>query len=190
MATVLTNWKDIPGDSREKYQLYLASREWSVKKEAVHERSGGICERCGMNPADHVHHMTYERKYAERLEDLADFCKGCHEWWHDKSKADPRPADPLSINLIMRPRLVSQFGDVTIGISRKAFDKNHLVGELSPTEKVVSLSIQQEATEREDQESFFSKMTVDLCEREVGELIAWLQAVQKRQLAANKREAE
>lgn len=29
------DWKTIP-DSKEKYQLYLCSREWGVLKEAVH----------------------------------------------------------------------------------------------------------------------------------------------------------
>lgn len=55
---------------KERYQQYLCSREWAVLKEQVHKRSGGICERCGFHPLDRVHHLTYARKYKERLEDL------------------------------------------------------------------------------------------------------------------------
>lgn len=83
------NWKTM-AEGREKYQAYLASREWSVLKEAVKKRAGGYCERCHVNPLDHVHHLTYARKYAERLEDLQAQCKACHEFTHDKSSYDPK----------------------------------------------------------------------------------------------------
>jgi hypothetical protein len=82
-------------DGKEKYSAYLCSREWSVLKEEVKLRSGGICERCLVNPMDHVHHLTYKRKYAERLEDLQACCMHCHEFIHAKSHTDPavnRPA--------------------------------------------------------------------------------------------------
>jgi hypothetical protein len=82
------DWRNCP-DDREKYQLYLASREWAVKRDAVRTRSGGICERCRINPLDHVHHLTYIRKYDERPEDLEAMCKGCHEFTHNKSSFDP-----------------------------------------------------------------------------------------------------
>lgn len=84
-----TRWQDIAGDSREKYGLYLCSREWCELREAVRARSGGICERCKRNPMDAAHHLTYVRKYAERLEDLQAICNGCHEFTHGKSDDDP-----------------------------------------------------------------------------------------------------
>jgi hypothetical protein len=82
------NWKKMP-EGKEKYAAYLCSREWSVLKEAVRERSGGVCERCTSNPMDHVHHLTYARKYSEELVDLQACCKQCHEFIHGKSDCDP-----------------------------------------------------------------------------------------------------
>lgn len=87
-------WQEM-AEGKEKYSAYLCSREWSVLKEQVRARSGGICERCTINPMDHVHHLTYERKYREELEDLQACCKPCHEFIHAKSDNDPagdRPA--------------------------------------------------------------------------------------------------
>jgi hypothetical protein len=92
-------WQSIDGNDREKYQAYLASREWASRKEAVKRRSGGTCERCLINPMDHVHHLTYARKYAEPLTDLQALCKPCHDFTHAKSDTDPA-AVPL---LFRRP---------------------------------------------------------------------------------------
>jgi Fe-S cluster assembly scaffold protein SufB len=55
----------------------------------VLDRCGGICERCDSNRADCVHHLTYARKYSERLEDLAGWCNACHEFTHGKCDFDP-----------------------------------------------------------------------------------------------------
>lgn len=73
----------------EKYQLYLASREWAIIKEAIKKRCGGICERCRNAPMYAVHHMTYIRKYHERLEDLQGVCNPCHEYLSGKTSRDP-----------------------------------------------------------------------------------------------------
>lgn len=81
-------WQTMP-EGPEKYAAYLASRDWAVKKEAVNQRAGGKCERCGVNPPANVHHLTYIRKYEERLEDLAAWCRGCHEFTHGKTDVDP-----------------------------------------------------------------------------------------------------
>lgn len=82
------DWHDVE-DDRKKYAAYLCSREWNVKKEAVHERAKGKCERCGIFPINAVHHLTYERKYREELTDLQGTCKPCHEFTHGKSNCDP-----------------------------------------------------------------------------------------------------
>lgn len=88
MAKEKSKWEHGP-DSKEKYNLYLASREWNVLRELVAVRSDGICERCHHNKMDHVHHLTYERKYCELPEDLQAICKGCHDFTHAKSNDDP-----------------------------------------------------------------------------------------------------
>ena len=83
-----TNWRDVENE-KEKYAAYLCSREWSVLKEAVHKRAGGLCERCKVFPITAVHHLTYARKYAEQLEDLAGHCEHCHAFTHGKAEFDP-----------------------------------------------------------------------------------------------------
>jgi len=88
-ATKAANWRNIEND-REKYAAYLCSREWAVKKEAVHKRADGKCERCKVLPIDAVHHLTYERKYVEPLEDMEGHCESCHEFTHGKSTFDPQ----------------------------------------------------------------------------------------------------
>lgn len=81
-------WKELP-DSAEKYQAYLCSPEWGRLRALVAERSGGTCERCRVNPAAAVHHLTYRRKYHEDLEDLIHECEGCHRYSHGLSDQDP-----------------------------------------------------------------------------------------------------
>jgi len=78
------------GHEAEKYQAYLCSREWSILKEAVRERAGGMCERCFVNPMQACHHLTYIRKYEERLSDLQAICDDCHSYTHGKSSSDKR----------------------------------------------------------------------------------------------------
>ena len=81
----------------EKYQAYLASREWALKRNAVMKRCAGRCERCNWNEAYHVHHLTYARKYEESLEDLRALCIGCHEFTHGKSDLDPALSSPTML---------------------------------------------------------------------------------------------
>jgi hypothetical protein len=73
----------------EQRQRYYGSREWSVLKRAVHERSGGRCERCRANAGAAVHHITYARLYHEDLDDLWHLCRGCHAFIHAHSDIDP-----------------------------------------------------------------------------------------------------
>lgn len=87
----MSDWRAIT-DDREKYKAYLCSREWALLRNAVRNRCGGKCERCKVNEMECVHHLTYARKYAERLEDLAGWCNACHEFTHGKSDFDPAAA--------------------------------------------------------------------------------------------------
>ncbi len=74
---------------QERYARYMTSREWAIRKRPVKERSGGVCERCKINPSTAVHHLTYERIYRERLEDLQDICEACHSFIHGLTFEDP-----------------------------------------------------------------------------------------------------
>lgn len=84
----MSDWKAIT-DDREKYKAYLCSREWALLRNGVRDRCGGKCERCKKNDMQCVHHLTYARKYGERLEDLAGWCNACHEFTHGKTDTDP-----------------------------------------------------------------------------------------------------
>jgi len=90
------DWKTATNE-REKYQLYLASREWAEKKEAVKKRSLCTCERCHNAPGEQVHHLTYAHKYAEPLDDLMHLCKPCHEFLSAKTNYDPKRVAPLRL---------------------------------------------------------------------------------------------
>ena len=106
------DWREIK-DEREKYHHYLCSREWSVLKNAVHERAKEVCERCGQHPVDSVHHLTYERKYAEKLEDLAGWCKHCHDFIHGHALWDPRENESR-VPVIDRPNTPMNIEDLLI----------------------------------------------------------------------------
>jgi len=71
------------------YRRYLASREWALKKKAIRERSGGLCERCLMDVMSIVHHLTYEHVGNEPFDDLQGLCHGCHEYLSAASDVDP-----------------------------------------------------------------------------------------------------
>lgn len=89
MASGLKTWRDEGLSEKEKYNLYLCSREWGLKRQAVRERCGGWCERCKAAPMSHVHHLTYARKYREEIGDLAGYCEPCHEFTHGLRDDDP-----------------------------------------------------------------------------------------------------
>jgi hypothetical protein len=74
----------------EKYLAYLCSREWGLKREAVIDRSRGMCERCGWNAGVAVHHKTYARIYREPLSDLIHLCEDCHQFVHGLGNIDRR----------------------------------------------------------------------------------------------------
>ncbi len=65
------------------YQDYLRSDEWRRLRVLVIDRAGGRCERCRCTAGEwNVHHLTYERRGHELLEDLVLLCRPCHEAAH------------------------------------------------------------------------------------------------------------
>jgi len=93
---------------RFNYHKYLASREWALLKRAVHERSGGKCERRHWvlvservekptwvaPPQAAVHHLTYERIGREELDDLLAVCQPCHDYLSGMTDHDPVQLTP------------------------------------------------------------------------------------------------
>lgn len=67
---------------RAAYTAYLQTPEWFAKRQAVFERTNGLCEGCRRKPAVHAHHLTYERLGDELLFDLVAVCRACHQKAH------------------------------------------------------------------------------------------------------------
>ena len=65
------------------YEGYLRSEIWRAKRQFVLDRSGGVCESCGQNDAEHVHHLKYPDVFGhEPLWDLRAVCVPCHKIIH------------------------------------------------------------------------------------------------------------
>ena len=65
-----------------KYQDYLMSDEWEVKRERVLTFWKHRCALCYSDIDINVHHRTYERLGHELLTDLIPLCAECHKNFH------------------------------------------------------------------------------------------------------------
>ncbi len=71
------------GTSRKQlYNLYLLSNKWKRKRNKVLKRDMNKCRKCRSSKHLHVHHLTYERIFVERLSDLITLCSDCHSVAH------------------------------------------------------------------------------------------------------------
>ena len=61
-----------------KHTTYLQSPEWAERRANVLRRDGYICQACLQNPANQVHHLSYDHWGHEPLFDLTSVCKPCH----------------------------------------------------------------------------------------------------------------
>jgi len=106
---------------------YYCSREWGLKKEAVHERSGGTCERCNKNEGAAVHHKTYARLYNENLEDLIHLCEECHGFTHGKTHFDPAAPEPSKVYYKNNVKLDAEHysGELTLLCPHCSFEYLH-----------------------------------------------------------------
>lgn len=69
-----------------KYKEYLNSEAWrALKKMKLEEKPN--CEVC-WEWADTVHHLSYERRWAEKPEDIVSICFNCHEACHYYNSVD------------------------------------------------------------------------------------------------------
>lgn len=69
-----------PSSESLTYDSYLRSREWRELRSRIMSRDMRTCP-CGA-PALHVHHLTYERLFAEHDDDLVSVCQACHTRIH------------------------------------------------------------------------------------------------------------
>jgi 5-methylcytosine-specific restriction endonuclease McrA len=72
---------------RARYDAYILSREWKIKRSLVFKRAHGQCEGCGLDTAVQVHHLTYAHLGDEFLWELRAVCRTCHERVHGKENA-------------------------------------------------------------------------------------------------------
>lgn len=75
-------WEQHELKNISKYQIYLKSESWQIKRQQVIERDNGFCRRCSSKGTD-VHHLHYNNIYNEDLNDLILLCRSCHEKAHN-----------------------------------------------------------------------------------------------------------
>lgn len=63
----------------KRHNEYLAGPQWAVMRARALKRDKFLCQGCGMNLAQEVHHKTYERHKNEMLFDLVSVCLECHK---------------------------------------------------------------------------------------------------------------
>lgn len=64
------------------YGQYICSPDWKRRREWAMQSGGRCCATCSSTKRLEVHHKTYERLGAERLEDLIVLCQACHRAVH------------------------------------------------------------------------------------------------------------
>lgn len=75
-------------DFDDSYRDYLLSDAWKEKRILVKRRCKSICEGCGKNTVQEVHHLTYKNVEKEFLFELVGLCLGCHAAYHAGDKDD------------------------------------------------------------------------------------------------------
>lgn len=71
------------------YEAYLDSDEWRAFRARVIKHYDNKCAKCGAdgkNEILHVHHLTYEKLFKERLSDVELLCVPCHKKADEKRK--------------------------------------------------------------------------------------------------------
>jgi 5-methylcytosine-specific restriction endonuclease McrA len=63
------------------------SSAWFDKRSLVIKRCNNVCEGCGLNDVNEVHHRHYDRVGYEFLFDLIGLCRECHDKLHRYEKA-------------------------------------------------------------------------------------------------------
>lgn len=129
---------------REEYQRYLCSPEWWSKRNAVMDRANHKCEKCGVQAA-HVHHLTYIRKFNERLDDLIALCEQCHEAIHNPKRVNNTRPSRNCYGEVVKSYVDSQVAQAGLADEYQAartavlsaFDANENLNTLSDAQKEV-----------------------------------------------------
>lgn len=79
------------------YREYLKTDWWRQVRLEVIRAAGKRCQRCSATGVTlDVHHLTYVRRGAERLEDLQALCRPCHDILQAFPGSDPREFEPIT----------------------------------------------------------------------------------------------
>jgi len=65
-----------------RYERHLSSDKWQNLRQTVIARANNICELCGKQKVEHVHHTNYDNFGDEAAEDLLGVCSNCHSKLH------------------------------------------------------------------------------------------------------------
>jgi 5-methylcytosine-specific restriction endonuclease McrA len=76
----------VEGRGKPDYARYLRSAQWAYLRRYKLYSAGWRCESCGRRTRLEVHHRTYQRLGAERLEDLQVLCERCHSAKHPDNR--------------------------------------------------------------------------------------------------------
>lgn len=74
----------VPRDLLADYSAYIESPQWQRKRSERMAIDRKQCVLCGSVQNLQVHHVTYERLFNEKMQDLMTVCHGCHEVLHDR----------------------------------------------------------------------------------------------------------
>ena len=69
-----------------RYDAYLKTTAWRLKRQAVMTRANNWCEGCAARAAAEVHHLTYAHMGNEFLFELVAVCKECHTRIHEQAE--------------------------------------------------------------------------------------------------------
>lgn len=64
------------------YYGYIRSLQWKDRRTRYMQKAHWRCERCYVQRANVVHHISYDSLGAEPDQDLMALCWGCHDFMH------------------------------------------------------------------------------------------------------------
>lgn len=70
--------------AHSEYVAYINSIAWKQKREEAFAHHGRKCSKCPMETNLHVHHITYDNLFNEKMDDLSILCKTCHQKEHGR----------------------------------------------------------------------------------------------------------
>lgn len=81
-------WHRIERRPGIRYYTYLESEQWQQRRQFMLRRAGYRCQICNGRGNLQVHHRTYERVGAERIDDLTVLCADCHKLFHHHRRVE------------------------------------------------------------------------------------------------------